>query len=45
MLQRVIQEKYKALNDILDERGRRIWAAVEARSLQRGGISKVAKAI
>lgn len=41
---RIIQEKYKALNEILDERGRRIWAAVEARSLQRGGISKVAKA-
>lgn len=40
----IIQEKYKALSDILDERGRRIWAAVEARSLQRGGISKVAKA-
>ena len=41
---RIIQEKYKALNEILDERGKRIWAAVEARSLQHGGISKVAKA-
>jgi len=41
---RIIQEKYKALNSILDERGKRIWAAVEARSLQHGGISKVAKA-
>ena len=41
---RIIQEKYKALNNILDERGKRIWAAVEARSLQHGGISKVAKA-
>lgn len=40
----IIQEKYKALDAILDERGRRIWAAVEARSLRRGGISKVAKA-
>src|SRR3990172_11179052 len=41
---RIIQEKYKALNAILDERGKRIWAAVEARSLRHGGISKVAKA-
>jgi transposase len=41
---RIIQEKYKALNEFFDERGRRIWAAVEARALQRGGISKVAKA-
>ncbi len=41
---RIIQEKYKVLNEILDERGRRIWAAVEARSLRHGGISKVAKA-
>jgi transposase len=41
---RIIREKYKALGGILDERGRRIWAAVEARSLQRGGISKVAQA-
>jgi transposase len=41
---RILQEKYKSLNELLDERGRRIWAAVEARSLKRGGISKVAKA-
>jgi hypothetical protein len=41
---RIIQEKYKALNEFLDERGRRIWAAVEARSLRHGGVSKVARA-
>lgn len=41
----VILEKYKALHDFLDERGRRIWAAVEARSLQRGGVSQVARVI
>jgi len=41
---RMIQEKYKALNEFLDERGRRIWAAVEARSLRHGGVSKVARA-
>src|SRR3990172_8954518 len=41
----VILEKYKALHDFLDERGRRIWTVVEARSLQRGGVSQVARVI
>ena len=41
----VIEAKYRALSDRLDEATLRIWAAVEARSLGRGGVSKVAKAI
>jgi len=39
-----ISEKYRSLNSILDERGRRVWAAIEARSLSRGGVSLVSKA-
>jgi hypothetical protein len=39
-----IAEKYRSLNAILDERGRRVWAAIEARSLSRGGVSLVSKA-
>ena len=39
-----IREKYTALIGDLDERGRRRWAAVEARSLGRGGIAAVAEA-
>lgn len=40
-----IREKFAGLVDSLDERGRRRWAAVEARSLGRGGIAAVAEAI
>ena len=40
-----IREKYVNLADSLDERGRRRWAAIEARSLGRGGIAAVAAAI
>jgi hypothetical protein len=36
--------KYIELLDDLDERGRRRWAAVEARALGRGGIATVARA-
>ena len=36
--------KFESLQNDLDERGRRRWAAVEARSLGRGGITAVAKA-
>jgi transposase len=36
--------KFEALQGDLDERGRRRWAATEARSLGRGGITAVAKA-
>jgi Rhodopirellula transposase DDE domain len=39
-----IVEKYRALVSALDERGRRRWAAVEARSLGWGGITAVAQA-
>lgn len=40
----MVREKYRLLRSILDERGRRVWAATEARALQRGGISLVAQA-
>ena len=39
-----IREKFTALIGDLDERGRRRWAATEARSLGRGGIAAVAEA-
>ena len=39
-----IECKYIELLDDLDERGRRRWAAVEARALGRGGITAVARA-
>jgi transposase len=39
-----IRDKYTHLATDLDERGRRRWAAVEARSLGRGGIAAVARA-
>jgi hypothetical protein len=40
-----IEEKYQALSGRLDEATRRLWAATEARSLGRGGVSLVAKAV
>ena len=40
-----IASKYQALSGRLDEATLRVWAATEARSLGRGGISTVAKAI
>ena len=40
----VIRDKYLHLLDDLDERGRRRWAAVEARAWGWGGIAAVAKA-
>lgn len=39
-----IRQKYHSLLPDLDERGRRRWAAVEARALGRGGITAVALA-
>lgn len=39
-----IRAKYLGLLGDLDERGRRRWAAVEARDLGRGGIAAVAAA-
>jgi len=40
-----IEFKYSALADRLDEATLRLWAAVEARSLGRGGVSAVARAV
>src|SRR3954451_13868694 len=39
-----IEDKYRALAERLDEATLRLWAAVEARTLGRGGVSTVAKA-
>lgn len=41
---KAIEGKYVELLDDLDERGRRRWAAVEARALGHGGIAAVARA-
>lgn len=43
-LTQVVEAKYITLKPLLDERARRLWAAVEARSLGRGGITRVAEA-
>src|SRR6202140_2025217 len=40
----VVRKKYRVLRDLLDERGRRVWAAAEAISLPHGGVSLVAQA-
>jgi transposase len=40
-----IEDKYRVLAGRLDEATLRLWAAVEARTLGRGGVSTVAKAI
>lgn len=40
----IIKDKFQALSGRLDEAGLRTWAATEARSLGRGGVSAVAKA-
>jgi len=39
-----IREKYQSLEPVLNERAKRLWAAVEARAIGRGGITLVAKA-
>ena len=39
-----LRKKFRILRDVLDERGRRVWAAAEANSLPRGGVSLVAQA-
>lgn len=39
-----IKDKFAALAPLLDERTRRRWAAVEARAIGRGGITRVAEA-
>jgi hypothetical protein len=39
-----IHERWLVVQDVLDERGRRMWAAAEARSHGRGGIAAVVRA-
>src|SRR4051812_13848821 len=39
-----ITAKYTSLEPMLDERARRLWAAVEARAIGRAGITRVAEA-
>ena len=39
----LVEAKFKALSHRLDEATLRLWAAAEARSLGRGGVSVVAK--
>src|SRR3954465_6288723 len=39
-----ITAKYTSLEPMLDERARRLWAAVEAGAIGRGGITRVAEA-
>src|SRR4029450_7906785 len=39
-----IAARFAILSPLLDERARRLWAAVEARAIGRGGISQVAEA-
>ena len=40
----IIREKFTALESVLDERSRRLWAAPEAKALGDGGQTLVAKA-
>lgn len=42
---KIIEEKYQALSGRLDEATLRLWSAVEARALGRGGVSLVAAAV
>ena len=39
-----VQGKFHVLGPLLDERGRRLWAAAEARAIGHGGITRVAEA-
>jgi hypothetical protein len=43
-LTQAIEAKFAILRPLLDERARRLWAAVEARAIGRGGIIRVAEA-
>ena len=36
--------KYIAIEDLLDERAKRVWAGAEARALGRGGVARVMEA-
>jgi hypothetical protein len=44
MDQKTLRRKYAGLEPVLTERGRRLWAATEARALGRGGIALVERA-
>jgi len=44
MNETTIQKKFRMLGHVLDERGRRLWAAAEAAVLGRGGVSVVSSA-
>ena len=39
-----LQHRFEMMRPVLDERGRRLWAGVEASAIGRGGISRVAEA-
>lgn len=41
----VLRQKYAALAPALNERGRRLWAATEAKSIGHGGIALVERAV
>jgi hypothetical protein len=41
----IVESKFRALASRFDEATLRLWAAVEARTLGRGGVSVVAKAV
>jgi hypothetical protein len=41
---KILREKFRAIRDQLDERARRLWAAVEADALGHGGLTAVAEA-
>ena len=40
----MIEEKFEALRDALDERSRRLWVATEAMAVGHGGVSAVSRA-
>jgi hypothetical protein len=44
LLTETIKAKFSVLGPLLDERSRRMWAAVEARAIGRGGIIRVTEA-
>ena len=39
-----LKDRFEMMLPVLDERGRRRWAGVEASAIGRGGISRVAEA-
>lgn len=43
-VEQMIREKFDSLKHVLDEQTRRLWAAAEAKTLGRGGISTVSRA-